>query len=587
MRICATILVTLVLVAAAGHAGDEGSARLESRGEGLQAATFDTLSGTVTVYLPEDIAAGDTISGTVEADPAGDSDKKREKNLGTLSGYVLEVEDEDEDEREEVGDGRFAVHVPEAPRRDEVVRLVLREIRDGKPGREIDGVDVPLRSPSETPGEFRLPSVAQTGRSAIVRGPFDGDLATTGLTVGEIEALPLAESPRMAIFRTPQEIVGVSRAALRERGETVAEGEIRNVAVSLSAPKLDLMKGESTTLTTVVTGLEDLGEEIPLELDVSPPAVVAVEGGNRHTVVIRPGDVGENGAYRLSLRVTGRLAGGWNAEATVRVPEPEPPADRFALVIEGEVVGYIAVVSREPIVFEAGLGLGRPLYDWIESSFENGPVRRSGEIVGCDQDGVEREVQAFHAAVIDSVRFPPLDASDDSPAYLTIALGPESIRHEEGSGKRVHVPQANEKWMRSNFSFELGGRSVERVNKIQSFTWKQKVIGDTPGSRREPTRHPTGIETPDFKLTVSTTDVDSWELWHRAFGGQSQRTDDAVESRLVFLGPDRVEPLARIELRETALASLEIGPASDPENGQHHVTIELINGKTSFDKEVP
>lgn len=61
----------------------------------------------------------------------------------------------------------------------------------------------------------------------------------------------------------------------------------------------------------------------------------------------------------------------------------------------------------------------------------------------------------------------------------------------------------------------------------------------------------------------------------------------SVESRLVFLGPDRVEPLAWIELREAALASLEIGPASYPENREHHVTIELVNGNASFEKEVP
>jgi len=315
--------------------------------------------------------------------------------------------------------------------------------------------------------------------------------------------------------------------------------------------------------------------------------VVAVEGGNRHDLVIRPEDVGEDGAYRRSLRVTGRLAGGWDAEATVRVPEPAPPADRFALVIEGETVGYVAVVSREPIVFEAGLGLGRPLYDWIEASFESGPVRRSGEIVGCDRDGVEREVQEFHAAVIDSVGFPRLDASDESPAHLTIALEPETVRHAKGSGKRIDVPQANEKWMRSNFRFELGDGSVEKVHKIESFTWKQKHIGHTVGSRRETALPPTRIETPDFKLTVSTTDVESWGLWHRAFAGGDLRTGDSPESRLVLLGPDRVEPLARIELRETELASLEIGPASDPENREHHVTIELVNGKASFEKEVP
>jgi hypothetical protein len=52
-----------------GSIGADGGlpVRTESA-SGLQSTTFDTLVGTVTVNLPDDLAAGDTISGTVIAE---------------------------------------------------------------------------------------------------------------------------------------------------------------------------------------------------------------------------------------------------------------------------------------------------------------------------------------------------------------------------------------------------------------------------------------------------------------------------------------------------------------------------------------
>jgi hypothetical protein len=591
MRLSAAILASSAVLFASAQAQESGAGRLESAMPGIQTAKFDTLSGTVSVHLPEEIAAGDTISGTVVAEPAGDKEKKREKNLGTLSGYVLEIEEEDEDEDETVADGRLTVHLPSTPSREAVVTLVLRELRKGTPGQEIGRVDLPLQTPAEAPSSYRLPTMGQTGRSAIVHGPFDGDLATSGLTVGDVEALPLAESPRMAVFRSPHNVVGVAPIELRERGETVAEGEIRNVAVSLSAPKTSLIKGESTTLTTTVLGLEDLEEEIPLELDTRPASVVDVEGGSRHNLVIRPEDVDANGTYSLRLRVTGRRAGGWNAEATVVVPEPEPPAERFILVLEGDTVGYLQSVSGgtisgdpERITFEAGLELKRPLYDWMRASFDKGHVRKSGEIRGCDSDGNEREVHEFYGAIIESVTFPQLDSDDGSPAYMTITLAPETVRFEKGSGERAAVAPSEKKWLGSNFRFELGELSVERVSRIDSFTWKQGVTRDEVGRFREPTKHPARVEAPDPRLLVSTTDVGAWQLWHRTFVDPEQRNVGGIEGRLVFLAPDRVAPLATIELYDAALASLEIGST---EMREQRVTIELVDSRMSFVKEVP
>src|SRR6266699_6865242 len=59
---------------------------------GLFVTTFTTPQGKIKVNLTDDLAAGDTISGTVETEPAGKNDVERAQNQAELNGYVIELE---------------------------------------------------------------------------------------------------------------------------------------------------------------------------------------------------------------------------------------------------------------------------------------------------------------------------------------------------------------------------------------------------------------------------------------------------------------------------------------------------------------
>lgn len=62
---------------------------------GLHAFRFDAPSGQLTVNLPDDMRAGDTISGTVVAEPKGQTPEARTKNQGELQGYVVSISSAD------------------------------------------------------------------------------------------------------------------------------------------------------------------------------------------------------------------------------------------------------------------------------------------------------------------------------------------------------------------------------------------------------------------------------------------------------------------------------------------------------------
>lgn len=57
---------------------------------GTSTTTFETPKGKIKVYLPDDMTAGDMISGTVVSEPSGKNEKEKERNADELQGYVVE-----------------------------------------------------------------------------------------------------------------------------------------------------------------------------------------------------------------------------------------------------------------------------------------------------------------------------------------------------------------------------------------------------------------------------------------------------------------------------------------------------------------
>ena len=68
-----------------------GTANVKTNG-GLTTITFEPKAGTVRVHLPDDMRAGDTISGTVVSEPKGQTPEERAKNGSELKGLTVEID---------------------------------------------------------------------------------------------------------------------------------------------------------------------------------------------------------------------------------------------------------------------------------------------------------------------------------------------------------------------------------------------------------------------------------------------------------------------------------------------------------------
>ncbi|HUP43489.1 MAG TPA: hypothetical protein VM599_09785 [Thermoanaerobaculia bacterium] len=300
------------LLLASATAAAEPPANAET-GRGLHTTTFHTDRGAIEVHLPDDLAAGDTLSGTVVARPSGRGPAATRRNADRLEGYVVELEGQEA----EVGAGAFTWAVPGAVA---AATLVLRD----RLGREVARSAVPVApapAPSTTAG-LTGPPVGQIGRPVALDGAFDGRFETSRVTIGGREARLLAESPRRLVVESPPDVVGPTTLVVRE-GETTAELPFRNVRVSLSAPRTSLDRGETTTVTVEVFGLQGLEDSIDVGLATETPTV-DLEGGATQTLEIDPSEVGPDGRWVATRELVARSVGPFGLSARVLTPEPPP-----------------------------------------------------------------------------------------------------------------------------------------------------------------------------------------------------------------------------------------------------------------------
>ncbi|HSP17108.1 MAG TPA: hypothetical protein VLV78_20365 [Thermoanaerobaculia bacterium] len=276
---------------------------------GLHVVTFDTLQGTVTVNLPDDMAAGDTISGTVIAEPKGQTADEKAKNEDTLNGVVVQVADQQTPASSQKGKWIVPAAALAA------IPLVLRD----RGGREIGKVSVPVAKavpPSQQPATgFQVPATGQTGRPVEIKGAFDGDFGTSSVKVGGKNIDVLAESPRKLVAKSPTDVVGVTDIEVTKR-DVVQKCEFHNISIKLSAPTTNLKSGQTTLMTVTVEGLSGLTTAFPVSVVNRSPHVVKVAQGDMQTIQVDPSKA-QKGTFVATRTLTGVMPGGFNISASI------------------------------------------------------------------------------------------------------------------------------------------------------------------------------------------------------------------------------------------------------------------------------
>ena len=177
--------------------------------------------------------------------------------------------------------------------------------------------------PKQPGSPWESPNYVQAGRSIPIVGPFDGDAKNTSLELDGKPLTVLAESPRGIFFHLPTQTIGQHEIRIKELGQE-ARIPYRILKVGLSAPKTDLMRGEKTTVTIEVGGLNNLMKTEIIPLQLVSHGVINMDGGDSQSLRIRKKDVDANGVFRTTRKVTGLRTGGWGVNATVIDPRQTP-----------------------------------------------------------------------------------------------------------------------------------------------------------------------------------------------------------------------------------------------------------------------
>jgi hypothetical protein len=336
----------------------EGCTAPTQVGLGLATTTFQTPQGQIVVNLPDDMAPGDTISGTVLAEPAGSTPAEQAGNTMTLDGYVVSIETYSRPVQAQTL--HFTVGPAPSPR---TTYLILRDSM----GHELGQAAFPITQASSAPTNFQLPRLGQAGQPVQITGPFSGDFTHTQLSIGGQTAQPLAESPRQLVVTTPSGPVGPATLMLQE-GTRTAQGPFNIVKLSLTAPTTTLTRGQHVYVTATVEGLQGVPESW-LVLRNQTPDVATLDGGDDQFLVIHPSDLQPDGRLVLTRMVTGKKPGVFAVDATLTTPvynKVEDPNHHGTTVHTG-------VVDQEgmtgTVVVRTGVSVTNRGDNWIAVSY--------------------------------------------------------------------------------------------------------------------------------------------------------------------------------------------------------------------------
>jgi hypothetical protein len=269
--------------------------------QGIQTSRVSTIYGTVSVITPAMIQVGDRISGTVIVDPKGDTDSKRAKNLAALQGMTISVLGS----KLTSNSPSFTIVVPQG--------ATNIAVDDSEVGLAVfDANTLPEDSGR---GSFTL---SCTGRAPLsIPGKFDGDASNTQCSLGGQPGIILAESPRLFTLWIPSDVTGPQTLEVSENGTRI-RGKLNVINLKLSAPKTNLLRGEKTTVTATLTGLQGLNStQFPIKLSLVNESPNTVNLGGKVETILQQSDVKPSGEFQTTSPITATAPGGFSVSGQV------------------------------------------------------------------------------------------------------------------------------------------------------------------------------------------------------------------------------------------------------------------------------
>lgn len=281
--------------------------------KGLTTAVFNTSNGKIKVYLPDDMRAGDTISGRIVSEPDGKNARQTEKNIAELKKYSINISTEKYSI--DNADKTFQLKVSDRTITGSIELINVSGIKAGE-------ITIPMQTMNQefASGKCVIPSHALTGSPLQINGPFDGDASNTKCSLDNKPLEILAESPRQCIVLYPSDAKGIQTLNVQEKNQEACVQKVSGVQMNISAGKLSLLKGERTYIIVNITGLQNLPDTAFLTLDNITANVVAMQPMNHIIIPLAPDSVG-SGVFNKRFDIRSIKKGDFTVTVNLDLPD--------------------------------------------------------------------------------------------------------------------------------------------------------------------------------------------------------------------------------------------------------------------------
>lgn len=283
--------------------------------KGLTTIEFKNASGTIKVYLPQDIRPGERISGSISPEAVGKNARQMEKNLAQLRKYSIAFNGQ-----------KFPVsNNIQCTLGNNNSNLQTLNLLNSK-GINEGTINLPVPSAAQPPNTSgcTMPSHVLIAAPFRIKGSFDGEATNTQCTINNIPCEIIAESNCGCIVRFPPINSGISNVAVTEKGKPVCESRISAVDMTITANKLSLMKGEKTFINVTISGLKQLPSPATLDIINKTNNVVVLQGGNQQKVTIPPASLIDSGVFRKQVEVQSIASGNFRVDFDLDLPDNGP-----------------------------------------------------------------------------------------------------------------------------------------------------------------------------------------------------------------------------------------------------------------------
>jgi hypothetical protein len=247
------------------------------------------------------------------------------------------------------------------------------------------------------------------------------------------------------------------------------------------------------------------------------------------------------------------------------------------IVRESNGAKHLGAMHYDSVKFRVDFQQGKPVWDWVSATIAGSAAKKNVALTNCDFSLNAISQRDFQNSLLTEVAFPTLDAASKDPGWINLSFQPEAARSKAASGK-CNAPNASARtkaFMPNNFKLELVGLETSYVNKVEGLTFKQEVSATTTGQSREPALHPSKVEMPNLKVTLSVLHADTWTAWHDDFVVKGNNGNDREKTgAIVFLAADMKEEVARIALTGVGIYSL--GPSPDGDHLEAGIYAETM-----------